>query len=318
MSYVLPDIGCLVILNAMLDRASFITLATTALSSILPATIAAQAWVQPAGGYYLKLSASYLRTDEQYNPQGDIEPFATQDSSATGKSFRDVTVNAYLEYALTQRYSVVAYLPFKISTAQQTEPPTQPGEAGEETALTNGGLADLSLSIRAGLWQSSTAVAVQTGVKLPLGYEHTPDNGGPALGTGEVDVEVNILAGRSFYPFPAYIGAGVGYRVRGGADFDDEVPFSIEAGWTVGALFLKMRFDGLENIGEITNPAPGAGTMGIDQPNARNEDRYQVTPVVSYTVSDSFALTVEAYHVVGGHNTIAGTTWLMGAIFSRR
>jgi hypothetical protein len=303
----------------MAGRAILAVRAAVLLVPLAPTSIAAQAWVQPAGGYYLKLSASYLRTTEQYDALGDIEPFATEDSTATDYAFRDLSLNAYLEYAITGRYSLVATLPFKISTTMQTELPALPGDAPQEVSLTNGGLADFSVSIRAGLMQSSTALAIQAGAKLPLGYEQSPDNGGPALGTGEVDAEINLLFGQSFYPLAAYVGAGVGYRVRGDDDFDDEVPFSVEAGYTAGALFLKLRFDGLHNVGGIApDPAPTAGALAIDQPNARNENRYQLSPVVAYTMSATFAITAEAYHVIGGKNTIAGTTWILGIILSRK
>ncbi len=304
----------------MPDRALLAVLAATLLVPVLATPIAAQAWVQPVGGYYVKISASYLRTDEQYDVRGDIEPMAAGDTTSSGQSFRDVTLSAYLEYGLTERYTMVASLPFKISTTENTETPQALGDPPQTTTLTNGGLADFWLSIRARLWQSSTAIAFQAGVKLPLGYEQTPDNGGPALGTGAADAEASLLFGQSFYPFPAYIAAGLGYRFRGGQDFDDEVTYSIEGGYTAGALFMKLRFDGLENVGGLPEPGASASSSagGMEQPNARNEDRYQISPIVAYDMSDTVALTAEVFHVIGGKNTIAGTTWSLGAVFSPR
>jgi hypothetical protein len=294
----------------------------------LPATdAAAQAWVQPVDGYYLKPSASYLYTDEQYNFQGELEKIAAEDPRFIEEAFQDITFTAYLEYGLTDRYTLVASLPFKISTTENRQTPLAPGDAPREISLTNGGLADLWLSIRTRLLQSPTAISIQAGVKTPLGYESEPDNGGPALGTGEVDAQIDVLVGQSFYPVPAYMSAGVGYRFRGGADFDNEVLYNIEAGYTAGRLFLKLRFDGLQNVGPIPDlagtpivtPDPmGGGFLSVDQPNARNQDRYLLTPVLAYNFTDTFAIGAEAYHVLGGKNALAGTAWVLAAVFTRK
>jgi hypothetical protein len=278
--------------------------------------VAAQAWVQPVDGYFVKIAATYLSTSEQYNVRGDLEPIAAADPLFLRETFRDVSFAAYVEYGLTDRYTLVTRLPFKISSTQNTQVPLVPGDTPSEATLTNGGLGDFWLWVRTPLVQSPTALAVQAGVKVPLGYEEVPDNGGPALGTSEVDAEVSLQVGQSFYPLAAYISGGIGYRVRGGADFDDEVIYSIEGGYTTGPLFMKIRFEGLQNVG----PIPDLGTQALgtssSDANARNQDRLQISPVVAFNMTRGFGLTAEAYHVLGGKNTIAGTTWLLGIILT--
>jgi hypothetical protein len=303
-----------------------IAIAATVSGGTLTEDASAQAWVQPKDGYYFKLSASYFYTDEQYNYQGDLEPIAKEDPRFSDEAFRDISFTAYLEYGLTDRYTLVSSLPFKISTTKNTEVPLAPGDTPRTVTLTNGGLADLWFSIRTRLLQTPTAISLQTGIKMPLGYEPIPDNAGPALGTGEVDAEIDLLFGQSFYPSPAY-SAGIGYRVRGGDDFDNEVLYNIEGGYTAGRFFFKVRFDGLQNVGAIPDlagtpimtPDPGGGgILSVDQPNARNQDIFQFSPVVAYNATPNFAVVAEAYHVLGGNNALAGTTWVFGMVITRR
>ena len=49
----------------------------SAVLGVWAAPLRAQAWVQAAGGYYTKLTASYLSSSEQYNFKGELEPIAT-------------------------------------------------------------------------------------------------------------------------------------------------------------------------------------------------------------------------------------------------
>ena len=284
------------------------------------AEVACQAWVQPVDGYFVKLSADYLSTSEQYNVRGDLEPIAANDPLFLRETYRDLSFTAYAEYGLTDRYTLVTRLPFKISSTENIQAPLVPGDTPKEVTLTNGGLGDFWLWMRAPFMQTPTAVSIQAGIKVPLGYEEIPDNGGPALGTGKIDAEVSLMVGQSFHPFPAYISGGVGYRRRGGADFDDEVIYNIEGGYTTGPLFMKVRVEGLQNVGSIPDlsaqtPLPGGGTSSSDA-NARNQDRFQISPVIAYNLTRTFGLTAEAYHVIGGKNTIAGTTWVLGVILT--
>ena len=297
-----------------------IVVAVISLPVFNAAEVACQAWVQPVDGYFVKLSADYLFTSEQYNARGDLEPIAANDPLFLKETFRDLSITAYAEYGLTDRYTLVTRLPFKISSTQNTQAPLLPGDTPNEVTLTNGGLGDLWLWVRAPFKRTPTAVSMKAGVKMPLGYEDIPDNGGPALGTGKIDAEVSLLVGQSFYPLSAYISGGVGYRLRGGADFDDEVIYNIEGGYTTGPLFMKIRFEGLQNVGPIPDlgtqtPLPGGGTSSSDA-NARNQDRFTISPVIALNLTRTFGVTAEAYHVIGGKNTIAGTTWVLGVILT--
>jgi hypothetical protein len=282
---------------------------------LLPAGASGQAWVQEKDGYYFKASGTYLYTTEQFDYQGNRQPIFSEDSTRTDASFREVTISTYLEYGLSDRFTLVATLPFKILTARDTQ--VIPGEPVRDVSPTNGGLADLWLSLRTPIAQGGFAASVQAGVKLPLGYEKDPDNQGPPLGTGEVDAEAHLLVGQSLWPIPAYLGASGGYRVRGGA-FHDEILFSAEGGYTAGDFFVKIRFDGLVNVEEPPNlelvnmiVANGGSAVVGDQ------DIFKLSPTVEYRVNEGFAIGADAFHTFAGKNTVTGTTWSLALVWSR-
>lgn len=274
----------------------------------------AQAWVRPKDGYYFKVAGSYLYTKEEYNYRGDRQEIFAGDPTRSNTAFRDVSLSAYLEYGVADRLTLVATLPFKILTSKATT--TFPGEPVRDESLTNGGLADLLLSIRTPLHQGGLAASLQGGVKLPLGYEQDPDNNGPPLGTGELDAEMHLLLGQSLYPIPAYVGAGAGYRVRGGP-LHDEILYSAEAGYTAGRFFLKLRFDGLQNVEEPPDLSGGGMVGTANGVIVGDQDIFKLSPTIEYRFDDRSAITAEAFHTVAGKNTVAGTTFSLGLVYTR-
>ena len=170
-------------------------------------------------------------------------------------------------------------------------------------------------------WTVATLVAlsVQAGAKIPLAYSNPPDQGLPALGTGYVDGIAELNLGVSLYPLPAYLSAGAGYVVRGGP-LNDEMIFNVQAGYTLRRLFLKLELQGIKNT---VDPPDRAG-MPVSQPGDvgqlqfGDQDVLKLIPVVSYSLSKRFQITGEMYHVLGGKNTLAGTTYALGIIFQRK
>ena len=168
---------------------------------------------------------------------------------------------------------------------------------------------------------------MQAGIKVPLGYEQNPDNGGPPLGTGEADAEVQLLYGQSLWPIPAYVSAGAGYRFRGGSGardlatvgaiggLNDEIFYHVEAGYTAGQVFLKLRLDALLNTEDPPDLSPEAQMTASGSPIevvAGDQDIIKLTPGVTYTVGGNVALNVELFHTLSGKNTVTGTAISLG------
>ncbi|MCZ6767275.1 MAG: hypothetical protein O7D32_10135 [bacterium] len=272
-----------------------------------------QAWVQKEDGYFFKLAASYLSTDEMFDFQGNRTPVFASDSTKSDGTYREFAITAYLEYGINERLTFVGNLPFKIVSNQFIEslPPIDP----RKVTLTNGGVSDLTTSLRAQMLEKP-ALSLQGGIKIPLGYEQNPDNAGPRLGTGKVDAELGLIGGVSFWPVPAYASGGIGYRWRGGAEFHNEYLFNLETGYTLRRLFMKIRFEGTKNVEDLTQ-VPSNATTAERQDNIGDQDVYKLLPALTYHFTPGFSATAEAYYSFAGKNTVYGTTWALGLEWNR-
>ena len=305
-------------------RKFFIGIVACLLTATTTTGARAQAWTQKKGGYYFKVAASLFNTDAEFDSNGNRRYIGATDTLRTDVTFRDVALTAYLEYGMTDFFTLIAKLPFKILTTEELAT-KNPVIGPQEFSLTNGGLADLLVMVRApsplryvsplyylfkSVAPNSASFSMQGGPKVPLGYEKEPDNEGPPLGSGELDLEIHDCGGISLYPVPAYLSWGVGYRWRGGDQFHDEIPFNFEGGYTAGDWFFKLRFDGLLN--EV-KPAAAAA----DNPNLGDRNEFKLSPEITYQVREGFSVSAEAFHVFAGKNTADGTTFSVGLVYSR-
>ena len=184
------------------------------------------------------------------------------------------------------------------------------------------GLGDLLLSLRTSLVTEPLAISLQTGVKVPLGYDDQPDNDGPRLGSGDLDGEIHLLVGRSLYPLAAYVSGGVGYRRRGGR-LNDEVVYVVEGGYTRGRFLFKAGLDGLINTTAppdiygrtVVTPLPGGGGVLPDLV-VGDQDVFKVIPAVIYALRPGLSLQVEMIHTLAGKNVLGGSQLSLGVVLT--
>ena len=209
-----------------------------------------QAWLQPKGHAYVKLSLSDVTASEQFKFDGGTKPYA---DNVEGDAFFDESLYLYGEVGLTNNVTLVALLPYKsIRVLDAT--------FDYETE----GLGSLMIGLRTGLKNvvgikaSQHALAANFMLTLPTGYTR---NFAPSVGTGQVDFQTTINYGLSLWPFPGYAQVGLGYRYRSavyafsdtiacqpGSDvncieesepkYDDELLFTGEVGVNLGRWVL--------------------------------------------------------------------------------
>jgi hypothetical protein len=279
------------------------------LALIWTGTAFAEAWMQPVGSRYFKVTGSYLYTTEEFDHDGNRIPIFSTQPNVTNTSYQEMVLTGYLEYGLHEKLTLVSKLPFKVLTATQTEITPNADFMVEVEAIT-GGFSDLELALRTPVMAKPFPLSVQTNLKIPLGYPIQPENGGAPLGSGGIDFDGRLIAGLSLYPFPGYLEASGGYKIRG-ESLSDEILFALDGGVTWKRLFAKARLEGRYSVNA---PQPlDSSVIGqvVDQRELK------VMPLLQYSFNDRVAVTAELFHVLVGANTVSGTTYAAGIVLQR-
>ena len=277
---------------------------------------------------YFKIAGLSFRSQDYLDAYGDRRERVAKPNI---DELSDESLSAYLEYGLWEHLTLVATLPYKrlvyteVREFKRRDTNTTEILTKDET---NSGLADLELRLRWRLLRNPAVVSLALGGKFPLGYDMDQegigslDAGGIGLGpspvvgtdnkvplgTGERDIDMRLLVGKSLYPFPGYLTSTVGYRKRGGA-FSDEFFYGFEAGVTYKRLLVKGVVEGMRTLGDCG--AMGQGGLVGDQ------DILKVAPGLSWSLSKHLEIGVDLFHIAAGCNTAAGTTYAAGLAFKR-
>jgi hypothetical protein len=255
-------------------------------------------WTQPRGGSYTKIALSYLYTRTEFDSQGNEVPLLTTNPLVRSAAYREVDLFGYMEYGIRDGWTLVGALPFKILTSQRTEI-SELADLVRNVDVTNAGLADLSIGVRRSLVRGRRPLSLEVVAQLPLGYDPTPDNDGPALGSGEPDIAASLLAGTNLRGL--YATASAAYRVRGGPLAND-IGFAAQVGGASGRLSGQALLEGWYST---VAPAPldVSSTVAVT-----NQDVLKLILAAGWQTAPGAAVVVEAYHVIQGKNTATGTT----------
>ena len=285
---------------------------------LAPGAARGEAWLQAPGDLYLKVSGSYFETREEYDFEGDSQELFEEDGTRSDTRYRELALRVYAEYGVASWLTLVGQAPLKNVRSWETITPLA-GADPQEALRTNYGLGDLRLAGRVPLWRGPVAVAAQAGVKLPMGYDPTPWNEGPALGTGEVDGDFRVAVGRGLPG--GWMEGSVGYRVRGG-QLGDERFLTLEGGWRPQSRwYVKLRYEGLRNVNDpidlggiiIETPAPPGL---LNQVVLGDQDFDLLGGEVNFALRPEWSVSGEVYHLLAGKNTLAGTTFQLSLVYT--
>jgi hypothetical protein len=211
--------------------------------AIFPAALHAGAWTQDAGHGQLITTLSLFQTSRAFDDTGSVRKFAD------GGSFQQLTINPYLEYGLTSRYTLVlnTQVPFL-------------DYSNLYGAQKSAGLGDVEIAIRRRLSapEAQWVVSGQLTVMFPA-YSATRN---PAPGNHQEDIETRIMVGRGATVLQrhAFWDAQVAYRARLGAPAD-QARLDLTAGINITAHLMAMgQFFGIQSLRNgqpldtITNP----------------------------------------------------------------
>jgi hypothetical protein len=186
---------------------------------------------------------SLFQTSRTFDANGAVQRFAN------GGSFQMLTLNPYLEYGLTSRYTLVVntqvpFLDYRDSYGNQR----------------SAGFGDTEVAVRRRLIASDSpwVLSGQLTVMFPM-YSARRD---PAPGNHQEDVEIRFLAGRGqkLWRRHTFWDGEVAYRSRFGAPAD-QVRADLTAGiditprvMAMGQLFNSISMRNGQPLDTITNP----------------------------------------------------------------
>jgi hypothetical protein len=208
---------------------------------LLSQSIFAQ-WTHEKGKGYYKLSAWYLEADEHYTSDGGRAPNATRTQFNT---------NIYAEYGITDKFDIIAFVPFFARTTQNDEISGTTRELITPGQAVNS-IGDIDLSVRYGILKGKNyAWTTSILLGLPTGKSSGGSDGSFQTGDGEFNQYIRTDFGISFgignlanYA-KAYV--GLNNRTEG---FSDEFRIGAEIGSNIidKKLWLIGRADILQSL----------------------------------------------------------------------
>ncbi len=286
------------------------TLKALLLLFLMPTLLFAGAWTQKKGSYYLEVSSSYSQSGSEFDFRGDKQDILADFSFYQNTSYRELRFDAYGEYSLNDRFTLVGYVPLKHAIDKRRIVGVGYLDNTDRTTTTTG-LGDARLGARIRLWQNAVAVSVESAFKLPLGYDTSNQNEGPALGTGEIDWQNMLWLGSSFANVPIYTTGHIGFRKRNGV-FNDEIIYHFEVGYTPGPLSFKLALNGVQNTGELRDiygeevitPLPGGGGE-LPVRIFGDQDFTKFNFDINWQATPSLALKLKTFNTPIGKNVVA-------------
>jgi hypothetical protein len=213
--------------------------------SLFPAAAVAGPWLPEPGEGYVKAAGNHFESTGTRDVSGDsIEPDFDYSHNA---------LRLYADFGLAEHLGISASVPFVRS---------QNAERGSPTVYKKSGFGDLDLAAQTGTTIEQLAISAVLEGRIPLYSETisadapTPNSIGefrtrytPALGDGSYDVTAKLELGYSLYPFPGWISASVGPKVRF-QGFGDGFEYAAGGGAFVfpERLALKARISGVERF----------------------------------------------------------------------
>ncbi len=252
-----------------------------------PLVADASPWTLPKDGFVLSLDSNYQSADEEYLPDGELQPFPLD-----GK-FTAITFNAGARYGITDRFEAAFGLnlkqinfeadPVLLEVPEDSSNSQALNEAIFDFSKSSAGVGDAELHGRYALVRGLLRVTSETSVQFPVGYERprgtfaddTPSPGAieddVTLGDGQTNLTQSFLFGAYIPATRSFARLDAGYRLRVGSPGDQAVG-ALSIGQYLGDDFIVFvagngaytLFEG-ESIGQsFITRAPGKDASELD------------------------------------------------------
>ncbi len=268
----------------------------------LPTLLLAGGWTQKKGQGFYKIGFRSVRANEFYEPNGNKISIPT---------LGDYTLSFYGEHGLTNRITLVAYVPFfkRITLNRQI---------GKESGFSyfegdsNSGIADADVGLRIGLGRKgATALSLGLMFGLPVGDDQQTN--GLLTSDGEFNQSVSLQIGHSFYPTSVYFTTEAGYnnRLKG---YSDEFRYGFEIGYTFKQkLTFILRATGVQSLKNGNDSVLG-GMGGLF---ANNQSYLAYGPELVYAMNDKLGISLGVDSAILAENTLSAPAFSFGLFVKR-
>jgi len=265
-------------------------------------------WPQPKGKGFFKLSEWWMVFNKHYTDSGLIDPNLTTGIFST---------TFYGEYGVTDRWTVIAYVPFFVRNFTNSQVSAVTNEvliAGEAV----NGFGDLELAAKYGLTKSGSRVPVAASLYLgiPTGIPVAGTLNNLQTGDGEFNQMLRVDAGTGFKlgeKVNSYASAYVGFnhRTKG---FSEEFRFGAELGF--GFLNQRLWVNGkLQGIESLKNGATAATANTTTSIFANNAEFVAYSIELAAYVTKNVGISASYAGAIRGEIIAAAPTYSVGIFY---
>ena len=271
---------------------------------ILWSTFSFSQWVKPKGKGYYKLSAWYLKTDQHYTDTGDIDPNITRGYFNT---------NFYGEYGLSNKFDIIAYVPFFVRTYQNDMTSGTTGEVIDSGEAINS-IGDIDLGVKYGIFDNGKlALSGSLILGIPTGENSGGSDGSYQTGDGEFNQLIKFGLGVPFKlsNLNMYSKAYLGFNNRT-KNFSDELRSGLEIGGNLfnNKVWLIARSDIVKSLKN------GSLNAQTNQGNifANNIEYVSLGGEINYYITNKLGVSFNFTGAISGR-LIAANPTIGGGIF---
>ncbi len=291
-----------------IGRRQLAAVVAVALLASLPASGRAGAWTQPVGHVYARASYAYLNSRVRFDEHGERVGLEATGQPVRGTEYSLRELRLYGEYGAAGRLTLYGSTAYKRARLLVPQSIVFGRVLAPESHRTSG-FGDLNTGVRLRLLDGRVPISVAGEAKIPTGYSTTAN---PALGNGERDVTARALAGSSVGPL--YGTADAAWTHRGGA-FVDELGGSFEAGGRLLDYYtIRGVIRGLRPVGTPRSASEGA----LFDPATSSPRSLTFDLAVGAEVLAGMTLEAAFSKIISGENTLAGTSFEAGLVWSIR
>ena len=261
--------------------------------------LAGGGWTQPKKNGYLKLNQSMILSNRYFAPDGNVIDITT---------IGLYTTSIYGEYGLTDRFTLIAYVPFFVRNTPNTVRFEPSGRENPGDALNAFG--DTDIQLQYGFLKTDTWVAsARLWFGIPFGTVGGGESGILQTGDGEFNQMLRMDLSRPLGN-KLWTSAYVGYNNRT-SDFSDEWRFGAELGIKFSdRVYLQTRVDIIQSTFNGTvSPAEGNSIF------ANNVEFVSPALELGFQNKKGLGITVSAAGAFSARNILAAPNIGLGVFY---